>query len=407
MFGTIISLIIAAGLFLYRGSLDGLHDIGWLPVVFIVVPALFMLGQTLIMLFSWLPLQKAEVKLTSHIVETFSEDKNLQILNLGMLVFLFISYLIALDFTLLKNFTSSELIILWTVLLGIACDLKIQTIQRVTKYLNPFEVVDIFAAKALASIRDTNDLELCNWIDSLTETAIKAIDRKSTSLTIHSMNKLGDVIKTYLEAEKSLSHSEEAEAKQVGSSDPISFMLFFIFQRLEMINQRAIDERLELICSDLMALLGKIAIYATQFDVTLAGFPIHYMGKFAKQAQENKLQEVAERASLTLLEVGKAILQQKNLQYLEIKDPFLSIISHMDNIAKETFRKNKETNIKLLVQPFRDLKALFTEENVASHRDTPVIIQSIDRVIEEFVTLESVMMAIPPISQIVPPEASK
>jgi hypothetical protein len=403
MFGTIFSLVIAGLLFFFGNSLNSLNDISWLPIVMIGVPALFLIGQTFIILFSWIPLQKAEVSLTSHVVDTFNKDISLHITYIGMILFLFLSILMAIDYTVLKSLPNSQLIILWIILLGVAVDLKIGAVRRITKYLNPFEVVNMFANRADASIRNSNDLELCNWIDSLTETAIKAIDRKSTSLTIHSMNKLGEVIKKYLEAEKSLSHKEETEKEQVGVSDPISFMLFFIFQRLEMINQRAIHERLEPICSDLMSLLGKIAVYATQFDVTLAGFPIHYMGKFAKQAQQHRLQEVAERASLTLVEVGKSILDDKNLQYLEIKDPFLSIISHMDNIAKETFRKNKETNIKLLVQPFRDLKTFFSVENVATHRDTPQILQSIDRVIEEFVTLETVMMSMPPISQLIPP----
>jgi hypothetical protein len=404
MVGTFISIIIAALFFIYQSSLNGLHESGWLPLVFILIPALFLFGQTLIMIFALAPLQRAEVKLTSHIVDTFSKDSNLKLTNFGLLVFLFISVFFAVDYTVLKIIPPALLLIVWTISLGIAIDLKIHTIHRVLKYLNPFVVTDMFTQNAFASIRNSDDLALCSWIDSLTETAIKAIDRKSTSLSIHAMNKLGEVIKTYLETEKSLSHSEETEAKQFGVSDPVSFMLFFIFQRMELINHRAIHEKLEPLCSDLMALLGKIAIYATQFDVTLTSFPIHYMGKFAAEAQANKLQEVAERATFTLLEVGKAIVQEKNLQYLDIKDPFLSIINHMDEIAKETFRKNKETNIKLLIQPFKDLKNLFTEENVVNHRDTHDIIKSIDRVIEEFSTLESVIMAMPPVTQIVPPK---
>ncbi len=399
MFGTVFSLIVAALLFLFRGSLDGLHESGWIPLTIIIIPAMLLLGQAIATISSWTPIQRAEVTLTSHIVDTFSKDKNLMFTNMGILAFFFISYWIAFDFAVIKTVPTSFLIIVWTVLLGITIDLKIHAFHRISKYLNPFEVVDMFSNNAQASIRDSNDLELCNWIDSLTETAIKAIHRKSTSLTIHCMNRLGEVIKTYLEAEKSLSHHEEVEAKEVGVSDPVSFMLFFIFQRLEMVNREAIQGGLEPICSDLMALLGKIAVYATHLDITLTGYPIHYMGKFAKQAQAHGLQEVADRATLTLLEVGRVILQEKNLEYLELKDPFMSIINHMDEIAKETFRKNKETNIKLLIQPFKDLKALFSAEGVATHRDTPVIVQSIDRVIDEFVTLETVMMAMPPLKE--------
>jgi len=54
----------------------------------------------------------------------------------------------------------------------------------------------------------------------------------------------------------------------------------------------------------------------------MASYPLHYLGKFAKRAQKEGIQEVGNRATLTLLEVSKVIIEEINIEYVEIKDPF-------------------------------------------------------------------------------------
>ena len=91
------------------------------------------------------------------------------------------------------------------------------------------------------------------------------------------------------------------------------------------------------------------------------------------------------------------IPREIDIQYLEIKEVFLSIILYMHEIAKETFRQDKESNLKLLAQPFRDLKATFKKEPLVGHQDTPVIDRMINSILEEFAALESVMTTMPPL----------
>ena len=164
-----------------------------------------------------------------------------------------------------------------------------------------------------------------------------------------------------------------------------------------MINNLALQQRFEPICSHIQKTLGRIIIHAAKCDITLASYPILYMGKFAKLAQENNMGEVANNTLITLLEVGKMIPQQVDIQYLEIKELYQSIIFYMHEIAKETFRQDKESNLKLLTQPFRDLKALFKRESMVGHQDTPFIDRMINSVLEEFTALESVMNTMPPL----------
>ena len=98
-----------------------------------------------------------------------------------------------------------------------------------------------------------------------------------------------------------------------------------------------------------------------------------------------------------------------DIKYLEIRDPYLSIINGLEVLAKGTFKRDKTTNIAILMQPFKDLKVLFQSEKAKEHQDTPVIMQNIDRVLGEFEALQMVMNTIPPIPDMkdedIPPSA--
>jgi hypothetical protein len=136
---------------------------------------------------------------------------------------------------------------------------------------------------------------------------------------------------------------------------------------------------------------------------------LRFLGKLAKRAQDEGLEETALKASCILSEVAKAIMNDVDIKYLEIKDSYLSIINGLEVLAKGTFKRDKSTNISFLMQPFKDLKELFQSEKARDHQDTPVIMQNIDRVLGEFEALQLVMSTIPPIPQIseedIPPSA--
>ena len=254
---------------------------------------------------------------------------------------------------------------------------------------------------AKSSIQNDRETELCDWIDAISEVTGKAIDRSSTSLANEGINELQLIAKNFLVSEKSFSHPiQNAESKKMGISDKISYTLFYLFQRFELINAKAIEKKLEPVCSNLISALGKITVYSAKFDISLVSFPVLYLGKFATQAQKNNLPEVGVKATLTLLEVAKTLINETDSAYLVIKDAYSSIITQMHEIAKEAFRQDRNTRIGLLTQPFRDLKELVTTGKIANHPDTTEIVSKIDNVLAEFDALEMVLKAIPPIPQI-------
>ncbi len=408
--GTLVSTAFAIFLLFTTAGQGVLINLELMAIIPIVFAALSLILLMLTIGLAWAPLQKADQTLTSGILQLFRKDRYIQIASYWMIIFALISSFMGID-AFLHILAKPHVVAIWFILLGVTLDCWHYLMKRIFNYFNPFAVVQLFTREAILCIRNQNDNELCDWIDSLTEISIKAIERNSTSLSSQALDTMPIIAADYLESAKSISHPiDEEPGKNAGPIDQVSYTLFYLFQRLESINTTAAQKKLDPICSKMVTVLGKIAISSAKYDLTIVSYPVHFLGKFAKSAQENNMQDVAVKATLTLLEVSRVIITEVDIAYADLKDPFLGIITHLDEIAKETFRQDKSTNIKILIQPFRDLKELFKNEKVVTHQDTPVIVQNLDRIIGEFEALEMVLMRIPPIptlSEVIPPEETK
>lgn len=400
MAGTIFSLII--GLFLifspYPSEINPNPFL--MSVTMISVATVFLLLLPLAYALGWGPLQQTEHHSSPHILEMFRKDRRIQLCGIWMVLFPLATYLFAL--VLISNVIKNNTILLaiWFVMLGITCDVVIHFMRRVYRYLNPFSSLEMFADEAKECIQDERELDLCDWIDAISEVTNKSIATGSTSLAFEGLNKLQQSARLFLVSSKSISHHEQdSQTKDVGITDKVSYTMFYLYQRLELIFHKALEKKLEPICSHIITIFGKIAIDAAKYDISMASPPLRNLGKLAIEAQDSKLNDVGLKASCILLEVAKVILTEIDITYLELQEPFLSIINSLEELAKGIFRQNKNMSIALLKQPFYDLKQLFATGKAATHQDTPIIVQNIDRVIGEFDALDLVLRTIPPIPQ--------
>jgi hypothetical protein len=142
--------------------------------------------------------------------------------------------------------------------------------------------------------------------------------------------------------------------------------------------------------------LGKTAVAVAPYDFAMAEFPVHFMGKLAARAQAQGMHEVGIKAEITLPEIAKIVVTENDIRDLSVKAPILTMIRHLHELTKETFRQNKQLNLGVLVQPFRDLKDLFSTEAIGSHFDASLIVQDLNNVIAEFDALEQVLKTMPP-----------
>ncbi len=394
MFATLVSLLMA--IYLILGPYVTGENLK-IPVIesamlAIAVPLLFFLP--LAFFFCWLPLQRAENDSTPRIIDTFKKDKHLHLMAAWSMVFAL--------FTLFCSIGSFHpipqqwLFAFWIVGLGLTLDANRHFVMRVLSYLNPFDSIELFAKEAKGSIQKENEQNLCLWIDALSEMALKGIHKQSASVSNAALDALAKTTTLFLEASKSIGHqTEDKQMLKMGIKDKVSFTLFFLYQRFDLIFDAAVKNSLEPTCTKMITLMGKIAVATGVYDMSLASTPLRFLGKFAKKAQEHRFEEAVLTASCTFTEVAKALLTDVDITYYEIRDPFLSIINGMEVITKKEFQRDKNTSIPLLMQPFQELKALFETGKAKEHQDTPVILLNINRVLGEFEALQLVMATVP------------
>ncbi|MEM1282500.1 MAG: hypothetical protein AAGG81_02995 [Chlamydiota bacterium] len=396
MFGTIFSIVIGGLLIFIPPAKEILPSMAGVSFLLIGVSLLMLLSATIALVISWSPLQKIEQNLTPRLIDLFSNDKQVFYFTTFIFMFPLFTLIICSELAYFHYFRPVFGIGLWTILFGLSIDALLLLIRRILSYLNPFSIVNHFTNQAIESIQEEEDIDLLHWIDALSEIGVKAVTRTLPSLAMKAIDDLQEICHTYLESAKSIAHhNTERTAKDLGGTDKVSYTLFYLFQRLELINEKALDQRMEPICSHLVTTLGKVSISAAHFDISLASYPLHYIGKFAGKAQDEEIDEVTEKATCTLLEVGRIILEEVDVRYLDIKEPFLCIIQHMEEFAKYTFSQDKSININILTQPFHEMKVFFDQDKVANHQDTPTIVSDLDRVINQFDQLELVMKTIP------------
>lgn len=400
MIGTIFSIVLAILLefnpYIHEGAF------GIVTRGIIAASAILLLFLSLLaFVFAWAPLQKAEQNSTPRLLEMFRKDKHLLLTSCWLIAFCLLTIVLVSDLIYPLTSQMAWSFPLWLIAFGISLDVIRTYLKRISSYLNPFAVIKMFTQQAKMSIQKDKELDLCNWIDALAEVSIKGIQKHSTSVCHEALAQEQEIIQEFLSASKSIAHvSQDPQTKSLGIRDKVSYTLFYLYQRLDIIFDKALKNQLEPTCSLIITLLGKISVDAAKYDVSLASAPLRFLGKCAKKAQDQGLEETEITATCIFLEVAKEIITEIDLTYYEIKDAFLSIINGMEVLSKEAFKRDKTMNINLLIQPFKDLRALFENEKVKNHQDTPIILQNIDRVIGEYEALLIVMNTMPEIPRI-------
>lgn len=396
---SLLSLLTAL-LVLFLPALQSIHlNELWLASFFVLA------GTTTLLLFPIMkailfnPLIKLEQKLTPHLFKLLKNDHLLNSINFMIFLFPLISYLFA--FALISlDFTQKNIVLaLWIFFFGVNLDLLRNYLKRISRYMDPSSTIDYFTREAKKAIVDSKDDKLWSALDDLSEISLQAIKNNKIALCNQSLNAFPIILKTFFDSSKSISRiNQDENIEKATGLDEASYTVFYILQRIELIFSKALDSGFSNICSAIIVMLGKIIVNCASFDLSMVTFPVHVLGKFALKALQYRFDEIGALATSTLLEVSKTIINDNDLTYNELKDPFEAIINNLDAIAQATFKKDKTLNIAILTQSLKDLKALFQSEKMINHRDTPDIIRMIDRVLADFEALQQVMRSLPPLT---------
>lgn len=393
---SLISLALSLGYYFSSWPDPSLFSIS---ILIFSIGLLFLFLPFLTIGLSWNVIQKSEKNIASGVTDLFKKDN---ILFLLYLIFIFPLLSFATLYLLQQGLLPSKLIIaIWILLLGISIDLLFHSLKEIYDYMDGYEIVNKFTHKGILAVQKDENDDLYRSLDGCTELAIRSISNSSIGIANHSIDALQKQAKVFFESSKLITHSiEEVKTKGPGKPDLISYTLIYLLQRLEAINDHAAQAKLEPICSSLASAMGKITIAAAKFDISLPSHPLYFLGRFVLKAQQNNLQEVGPKSIYVLLEVAKSILTEIDVTYLELQEPFFTLIKQMQEISNEIFKNDKSIHIRILMQPFQELRALFTTEKMTKHRDSPSIITKIDQVLAEYQALDDILRMAPPIPPI-------
>ncbi|MBS4164835.1 Uncharacterized protein PRO82_002170 [Candidatus Protochlamydia amoebophila] len=367
-------------------------------ILIIVGSLLVLLLTVLLITFSLIPLQRLEQNLVPNLVELYKRNRWLKTNRFCLFLFPLVSFF-AVNWINSNSFQFKEWIMpIWLVTFGLSLDLLKCYWQKLMQFLNPSDFVNMLTRQGKKAVQNEKDDTLWSSLDNLSEIAVRSIEKSKIALSTQTLKSFPPIVDAFFASSKSISRiNVDAETEKKTGRDEASFTIFYLLQRLELINDRALQNRLETICRQMIMTMGKLIISCAKFDLTMVNFPTHFLTKFGLKALQHHFEEVGVLTTSTLLEIAKTILKDVNINYAELQSPFQAIVNGLNAIAKATFKKEKNTSIKLLVQPFEELKTMFQAEKMVNHPDASVIIHEIDRILEEFTVLGQVMRSIPPI----------
>lgn len=353
-----------------------------LPFVFVVAGAAMLIALHLSHAFTLSSFQRAEDSLSPRIGELVRRDWTLFLANFFIGLFILISFILPFFPTIYSQWVA----IFWSFFLAISLILLFLINKKNLEYINPFAIASKFSQQSKLCLKSRQTQECALWIDALSEIVVKALQRTSTTLANKVLKELEVLTADYLTLLKSVGGKNNEE---------MYYTLGYILERLDFIHSKAIQENLEPISNQIIIIFGKIAFYAAQYDPELAAIPLHFLAKCAKEAQAKGISEANLKASITLQELAKNILDDHEIREKGIRLPLLALINHLEDIAKTTFKTDKSTSILVLMQPFQDLKAILQSESYITNPDSEYIIRDLDRILGEFDALSMILKTVP------------
>lgn len=401
MQATLLSIILSALIYFIPFEDKSLIDLKELAYLFTAISGIILISLPIVYGLLWSPLQKAEQNITPRIVEMFNKDTHLKWGTVAIFILPLLSLVLFVLEIYAFHIEKTYIFLAWIVILGISLDIYRSLLKRMTSYLDPFKVASMLSAEAKEYVEKNQIDEISTTIDSLAEISARAVERSNSSLASESISELKEIGVNFLKSAKNLTNlDQDLKSMEQAHEDKVGYTLYYLLNRFEMVFDRVVPKKFEPLCNQIISSIGRVTISAAKYDISLATIPFQSIGQLTLKAQAAGMKEVAIKSQILLIEVAKTILKEIDVTYLELKTPFLTLINYLDQIAEETFRLNKNTNIQVLLSPFMELKELFKSPALEKHQDTPLILVELERAMDSFKALQMVMNTIPPIPQV-------
>ncbi len=323
---------------------------------------------------SYTALQKS---VSSKIVDFLRQNRLKQLLEMLTL---------ASALTCLVGIHYNEWISVAGVILGLFCLWALSGIYWSES--NPFHLLLGYEEKAGNAVAELDAAEVCTWIDGVHEIAYKSLENNSTPLTNAALNSELQIGRVFL------SEAHTMDLQKIG------YVMFFLFERLESLFNRALERKLELICSQINTTYGKVALHALTTHPSFAGYSVTFAGKLAVKAVKDGLRDVGIKTGLMLIELSKSITNEISLDEYDLREPLLGVVKNLEEISKEIYRQEKSIPLEIIREPLLQLKTVLVASKSSEHPTVVLVIADTDRVLAEFQALEVILNTIPPIPEL-------
>jgi hypothetical protein len=144
------------------------------------------------------------------------------------------------------------------------------------------------------------------------------------------------------------------------------------------------------LCDNVISQFGKMGVFFARHYPQAATLPISFLMKCAKLAQDKDESEIVTRATLALSETCKAFLAFTKERNESIKELTMGTLMTLEKLVKMIFKKSKEINAVLLMQPFAEIGEFIGSDQMKSFPDREIILNEIRRILNEFQSLQIV-----------------
>jgi hypothetical protein len=341
----------------------------------------------------WSSIQRVNEKVCSAALPLFFQDFRF----LFSLCLLFAFCL----FSLTANLSSRPVFFIWILGFGISFDITCFFLQRIRKYSDPLFLLEKMPKQVVRALRNEEEAVALGWINQAFEIIDKAMHAHKFTIATFAIDTSRTMAEEYVQQLARIELLSLPTKGEMGPSflDKVTLLSAMVCEKLRWLYMRAIKEEMNPVWQAITSCFGKLSIFLSRHNTKSAILPLQYLSKCAINAGEDALIQ----ATLTLGETCKSLLRLSLEKRESFKESIVSCLLNMEEMVKLFYKRNKESNVALLIQPFAEVAQALGSDEMQQVLQRDEILSELRRIFSQF---ESLQVLSAGISELVPQDTS-
>ena len=345
------------------------------PLVFVVSGSLLLFMAFLSFYTAQKMVQKIEQKSIPSAQELFDQDTYIPLLFGIIILFAIFSSVLAL-----VNQPEYFFLALWQVALILVIFILYAYLQRLFSYTRPQFLFAQINKQCLRAAQNGSNNLVFQKTDILIEVIAKAAATTHISLASLALQQLMFIIENFV---KIGNHSI--------SPDLLQSFIAYVSRRLEWLFELSLQNKMMPIAEEIIATFGNMSLFFAKYHPPLTQLPLVFIEHCSDLAFQYNRDDVNIRTAATLSELIKKFILLSLEQRQSMKETMLLTLSHLEANIQKSFKKNKEINPALLMQPFAEIGELLGQAHCDVLIDREEILTALKRILTAFNALDLIM----------------